>query len=71
MNAIICDKCKTVMTNKSELKALRKLACSAEEIGEFCELHLCKLCYQNFRKWLWGDLELVDPDEPELGIIDE
>lgn len=62
MNAIICDKCKTVMTSQSELKVLKKLSCRTEELGEFGEIHLCKFCYQNFKKWLHGELELIEPE---------
>ena len=50
MRAIVCDKCKNVITDT--IRYVSKLEMSTERDGKYSELHLCDDCVEKFNKWL-------------------
>lgn len=50
MKAIVCDKCKKVITDS--LERVSKLEFSNEDSGRFSERHLCDDCLKEFVKWI-------------------
>lgn len=50
MRAIICDKCKKVITDA--IRYVSKLEMSTERDGKYAELHLCSDCVDEFDIWL-------------------
>lgn len=52
MKAIICDKCKRVITNEDELKNIVRLDMCNNYIGKYSEKHLCDECEDKFYTWL-------------------
>ena len=52
MNAIVCDKCGKVITDKKKLDETTMLSMSAVYVGEYSKIHLCDDCKDSFVEWL-------------------
>lgn len=52
MKAIICDKCKKIITEEKEIKDLIRLDLCTNFVGKYSEKHLCDKCKVKFNSWL-------------------
>lgn len=52
MKAIVCDRCKTVVSAPKSVKDTTLLIFSTENLGEYHGVHLCKICLKDFRVFL-------------------
>ena len=52
MKAIVCDKCKKVMTDEKELKDTLRLDLCTNYLSKFSEKHLCNDCKDLFCDWI-------------------
>lgn len=52
MKAIVCDKCKKVVTDEEALKKTTRLDMSTIRAGKYSEIHLCDDCDSKFYEWL-------------------
>ena len=51
MKAIVCDKCKKVITDKEELKDTIRLDLRSDSLNKFSEKHICNDCNREFYNW--------------------
>lgn len=51
MKAIVCDKCKKVITDKKELKDTMRLDLCNDFSGKFGEKHICNDCKSKLYNW--------------------
>lgn len=51
MKAVVCDKCKKVITDKSAVESIIRLELCTNEIGKFDEKHICDDCREKFYDW--------------------
>ena len=52
MKAIVCDKCKKVITDEEKLKHTTRLDMYTNNLGKYSEKHLCEDCRSGFYDWL-------------------
>lgn len=52
MNAIVCDKCGKVITDKKELDDTTSLMFSTRNVGVYSNHDLCRECVEKFDAWL-------------------
>lgn len=52
MKAIVCDKCKKVITDEKEIESIMRLDLCTNYLSKFGERHLCDDCKSKFYDWL-------------------
>ena len=52
MKAIICDKCKKVITDEKEIRDIVRFDLCTNYLGKYDEKHLCDDCKSSFFDWL-------------------
>ena len=55
MKAIVCDKCKKVITDEQIIKDTLKLDLCTKYLGKYSEIHLCDDCKMKFFAWLTNE----------------
>lgn len=52
MKAVVCNKCKVVITDESKLKDITGLKLFTPYLGIYDEMHLCDDCKSDFWDWI-------------------
>jgi uncharacterized protein with PIN domain len=52
MKAVVCNKCKAVITDESKLKDTIGLKLWTPFLGVYDEMHLCEDCKSDFWDWI-------------------
>lgn len=52
MRAVVCNKCKKVITDEKIVKDTLRLDFCTEKVGKYAEKHLCDECKEELYKFL-------------------
>lgn len=52
MKAIVCDKCKKVITEEKEIRDIVRFDLCTNYLGKYDEKHFCDECKKAFFEWL-------------------